>query len=274
MTGIWKIHKIHEMDNSEAILTDEASMVDNSATFYNEDPVTETAKAKPKPKSNTPKLLAILLVLLCVFAYTRKDDIMSNFNFGGPKEEEVPEFDLNKLKEPQPAPTDPNAMAENPIPTIPQPTDMPIDQAAPPPAANSPMPLNSPQAAPDVQAGARPAPQSVSNKISKISWEVPENVANNPKIRKYLQIAGRTLKLSLQNDLLVATELPFSNRIMLDLKIAPSGNLIMTDFVISSGSKQIDNIVLQSVKDTLKYVRPPLGEIQSPNSNFTLIINF
>ena len=61
---------------------------------------------------------------------------------------------------------------------------------------------------------------------------------------------------------------------MIDLRIAPSGNLISTDFVISSGSKQIDNIVLQSVKDTLKYVRPPMGEIQSPNSNFTLIINF
>ena len=61
---------------------------------------------------------------------------------------------------------------------------------------------------------------------------------------------------------------------MLDLKSAPSGNLVTSYFVISSGSKQIDNIVLQSVKDTLKYVRPPLGEIQAPNTNFTLIINF
>ena len=42
---------------------------------------------------------------------------------------------------------------------------------------------------------------------------------------------------------------------MIDLRIAPSGNLISTDFVISSGSKQIDNIVLQNmvkVKRTLK----------------------
>ena len=253
-------------DNPDTLLTNEATMVDNSANLYNDDTDALNNVEKEKPKSRAPQLMVVLVIMMCACLYVNKDIIMDNLNIqfpSKPEEPAVPEFDLNSLKEPTPA----DASQDSPIPSIPQPTDMPD---APPATPAEPAPSAQAPAVP--QAGA--VPQNSSNKITKLSWEVPENMANNQKIRKYLQIAGRTLKLSLQNDLLVATELPFSNRVMLDLRIAPSGNLISSDFVISSGSKQIDNIVLQSVKDTLKYVRPPMGEIQSPNSNFTLIINF
>ena len=253
-------------DNPNILLTDEATMVDNSQKLYETqaDPLTQMGNNKPKSKA--PQLMVVLIILLCACAYVNKDIIMDNLNISFPKKAEepaTPEFDINSLKEPTPE------EGANPIPNLPQPTDMPDTApiAPPAPVANTETAQPQPQKVGTV-------PQNTSNKISKLSWEVPENMANNPKIKKYLQIAGRTLKLSLQNDLLVASELPFSNRVMVDLKIAPSGNLISTDFVISSGSKQIDNIVLQSVKDTLKYVRPPLGEIPAPNSNFTLIINF
>ena len=253
-------------DNPDTLLTNEATMVDNSANLYNDDTDALNNVEKEKPKSRAPQLMVVLVIMMCACLYVNKDIIMDNLNIqfpSKPEEPAVPEFDLNSLKEPTPA----DASQDSPIPSIPQPTDMPD---APPATPAEPAPSAQAPAVP--QAGA--VPQNSSNKITKLSWEVPENMANNQKIRKYLQIAGRTLKLSLQNDLLVATELPFSNRVMIDLRIAPSGNLISSDFVISSGSKQIDNIVLQSVKDTLKYVRPPMGEIQSPNSNFTLIINF
>lgn len=252
-------------DNPDTLLTNEATMVDNSANLY-DDTDTLNSVEKEKPKSRAPQLMVVLVIMMCACLYVNKDIIMDNLNIqfpSKPEEPAAPEFDLNSLKEPTPA----DAPQDSPIPSIPQPTDMPDS-----PPATPAEPATSSQAPSVPQAGA--VPQNSSNKITKLSWEVPENMANNQKIRKYLQIAGRTLKLSLQNDLLVATELPFSNRVMIDLRIAPSGNLISSDFVISSGSKQIDNIVLQSVKDTLKYVRPPMGEIQSPNSNFTLIINF
>lgn len=264
-------------DNPEMLLTDEATMVDNSANLYDEQS-TGTDAPKAKPKSRAPQLAVVLVVLMCACVYVNKDIIMDNFNISFPKkaEEPVPEFDLNSLREPQPAPgaeqEQEPAAEESPIPSIPQPTDMPDAPPAAPTEQASASPA--PVAADASQPAPVAVPQNTSNKITKLSWEVPENLASNDKIRKYLQIAGRTLKLSLQNDLLVATELPFSNKIMLDLKIVPSGNIVSSDFIISSGSKQIDNIVLQSVKDTLKYVRPPLGEIQSPNSDFTLIINF
>ncbi len=256
-------------DDPERLLTDEAAMVDNSSNLYDEDNTSSLSQQGEKPKSRAPQLAVVLVVMMCACLYVNKDLIMENMNISFPnkaEETDVPEFDLNKLREPQPAPTD------SPIPDLPQPTDTPEIPAAPAPTQEPAVPVEPQPNTQTPPAGA--VPQNTSNKITKLSWEVPENVANNQKIRKYLQIAGRTLKLSLQSDLLVATELPFSNKIMLDLKIAPSGNLVTSDFVISSGSKQIDNIVLQSVKDTLKYVRPPLGEIQAPNTNFTLIINF
>lgn len=256
-------------DDPERLLTDEAAMVDNSSNLYDEDNTSALSQQGEKPKSRAPQLAVVLVVMMCACLYVNKDLIMENMNISFPnkaEEADVPEFDLNKLREPQPAP------ADSPIPDLPQPTDTPEIPAAPASTQEPSVPVEPQPNTQTPPAGA--VPQNTSNKITKLSWEVPENVANNQKIRKYLQIAGRTLKLSLQSDLLVATELPFSNKIMLDLKIAPSGNLVTSDFVISSGSKQIDNIVLQSVKDTLKYVRPPLGEIQAPNTNFTLIINF
>ena len=271
LDSIYQQEERRDMNNPlegdpDTLLTNEATMVDNSANLYNDETDTLNTVEKQKPKSRAPQLMVVLVIMMCACLYVNKDIIMDNLNIqfpSKPEEPAAPEFDLNSLKEPTPA----DASQESPIPSIPQPTDTPD---APP---EVPAGQNQQAQAPAVpQAGT--VPQNSSNKITKLSWEVPENMANNQKIRKYLQIAGRTLKLSLQNDLLVATELPFSNRVMIDLRIAPSGNLISSDFVISSGSKQIDNIVLQSVKDTLKYVRPPMGEIQSPNSNFTLIINF
>lgn len=110
--------------------------------------------------------------------------------------------------------------------------------------------------------------------VSKVAWEIPENIAYNDSIRKYLQIAGKNLKLALQNDLLLATDIPYSNSVIIDLKVNSGGDLQSTKIMTSSGSKQIDTIVLQSVKETLKYVKLPQGEVSGNNLNVTLIINF
>ena len=116
--------------------------------------------------------------------------------------------------------------------------------------------------------------QPVTASISKIAWEVPEDLAYNDSFRKYLQTAGKNLKLTLQNDLLLATEMAYSNRVVVDLTIDRSGTISATKIVASSGSKQIDGIVLQSVKETLNYLKPPSSEISGQSVNATLIINF
>lgn len=116
--------------------------------------------------------------------------------------------------------------------------------------------------------------EPVNASVSKVAWEVPEDLAYNDSFRKYLQIAGRSLKLNLQNSLLLATEMAYSNKVIVDLAVAAGGNVQSANILVSSGSKQIDNIVLQSVKETLKYLKMPADELVGQSANLTLIINF
>ena len=116
--------------------------------------------------------------------------------------------------------------------------------------------------------------EPVNASISKIAWEVPEDLAYNDSFRKYLQIAGKNLKLNLQNNLLLATEMAYSNKVIVDLEISKDGALRTSNIVVSSGSKQIDKIVLQSINETIKYLKMPSSEISGQSVIATLIINF
>lgn len=116
--------------------------------------------------------------------------------------------------------------------------------------------------------------EPVSTTISKVAWEVPEELAYNDSFRKYLQIAGKSLKLNLQNNLLLANEMAYSNKVIVDLTISRDGSLQSSDISLSSGSKQIDKIVLQSVKETLKYLKMPSNELSGQSAVATLIISF
>lgn len=116
--------------------------------------------------------------------------------------------------------------------------------------------------------------EPVNANISKIAWEVPEDLAYNDSFRKYLQIAGKNLKLNLQNNLLLVSDMAYSNNVVLDLSINKDGSIGSVSFVVSSGSKQIDKVVLQSVKETLKYLKMPSDELRGGSANATLIINF
>jgi len=116
--------------------------------------------------------------------------------------------------------------------------------------------------------------EPVNATISKIAWEVPEDLAYNDSFRKYLQIAGKNLKLNLQNDLLLTNEMAYSNKVIVDLVITKNSTLQSSKVLVSSGSQQIDKIVLQSVKETIKYLKVPSSELNSPTAEATLIINF
>lgn len=116
--------------------------------------------------------------------------------------------------------------------------------------------------------------EPVNANVSKVAWEVPEEFAYNDGFRKYLQIAGKNLKLNLQNNLLLANEMAYSNKVIVDLAINKDGSLLSENLMTSSGSKQIDKIVLQSVKETLMYLKMPPGELSGNSVSATLIINF
>ena len=108
--------------------------------------------------------------------------------------------------------------------------------------------------------------------VNKIVWDVPNELSYSSKMQNYLRTAGRSIKLSLSTDLLLATEYAYTNQIKVGLKLDKSGSVRDARILSSSGSTQIDNIVLQSVKDTLNIVKPPVDEISTPEFNLNLII--
>ena len=103
---------------------------------------------------------------------------------------------------------------------------------------------------------------------------MPGSLSYSSKMQNYLRTAGKSIKLSLSADLLLATEYAYTNQVKVNLKLSKDGNVQDAKIASSSGSTQIDNIVLQSVKDTLNVVKPPSNEVKTPDFNLSLIIYF
>lgn len=108
--------------------------------------------------------------------------------------------------------------------------------------------------------------------VNRLVWDVPDVLSQSSKIQSYLRTAGKSIKISLSTDLLLATEYAYTNQVKVGLTLSSDGSIQDSKILSSSGSSQIDNIVLQSVKDTLNVVKPPSGEIKSPNFKLNLII--
>ena len=109
--------------------------------------------------------------------------------------------------------------------------------------------------------------------VQKLTWSVPDYLSYNDQFKRYLQTAGKSLKLTLSSDLLLATEYAYSPEMSVDIILAKEGTFKDAKIGLSSGSSQIDGIVLRTVKDTLKVVKPASGEIPTDNFKLGLIIN-
>ena len=93
--------------------------------------------------------------------------------------------------------------------------------------------------------------------VRKVSWEVPDYVSYNANFRQYFQSAGKSLKLSLTSDLLLATDYAYSDQVRVSVLFDKDGTFKDSKILLSSGSTQIDNIVLQTVNQTLKVLKAP-----------------
>lgn len=110
--------------------------------------------------------------------------------------------------------------------------------------------------------------------IKKVTFEIPDYLSYSEGIRKYLQTVGRSVKLSATSDLLLTTDYSKTDRVKVALTLTSAGNIKKADIAISSGSDQIDQIVLQSVKNTLNIVKPPADEVKGDEFNLAVIMKF
>ncbi len=142
--------------------------------------------------------------------------------------------------------------------------------------ANMPDDISNSNMEPDVSRSVSDAlnTEPIVPSISKIAWEVPEDLAYNDLFRKYLQTLGTNLKLSLNNDVLLVPDMVYSAKMVVDIKVSKSGSLEAANIVASSGSKKIDDLVLRNIKNSVNYLKPPASEVNGNTFNATLIINF
>lgn len=110
--------------------------------------------------------------------------------------------------------------------------------------------------------------------ITKISWEVSQKLAADPTFKNYLQVAGKNLQMNLQNDLSYTTDFNYNNKVKVSMEIAKDNTIKRIQATESSGSEQIDNVVLQSIKETLKYINVPDIKDYNGNYNLSVVINF
>ncbi len=88
--------------------------------------------------------------------------------------------------------------------------------------------------------------------LKGINWQCAPNLFTDKQFKVYLQGLDNTLKLNLKKNLLNASETNSNDTVSIKLAIDNNGNLIRSMIDKSSGSNQIDNIVLQSINETLE----------------------
>ena len=85
-----------------------------------------------------------------------------------------------------------------------------------------------------------------------ISWMCAPNLFTDNVFKNYLQNLDNVLKLNLRKNILNTTEIPTNNNVTVKIAIDNNGHLLKTLISNSSGSNEIDNIVLQSIKETIE----------------------
>lgn len=109
--------------------------------------------------------------------------------------------------------------------------------------------------------------------VSKVSWEV-QNELKNDSQKKFLQSAGKSIRLNLQNDLLLSGSAAVNNKVKFNIRFLRDGSIEEIEVAESSGTGAVDKIIQKSIEDTLSFMRPPKGSFVGKRNALTLIIEF
>ena len=99
-----------------------------------------------------------------------------------------------------------------------------------------------------------------SNNISVrgVNWLCSPQLFTNGEFKNYLQKLDNVLKLNLRKNILDVVEAPQNNSVEVKLAVDNNGNLSRYMVSQSSGSQRIDDVVLQSIKETFEGEKSPI----------------
>lgn len=108
--------------------------------------------------------------------------------------------------------------------------------------------------------------------VSKIVWDVPEYLTYNDDFNNYLQTLGSTLKLNLSSDLLLISENTVFNKVKVKIQLKDSGKKYSAEIEEGCGTQSVDDLVLQSVKNTLNLLKPPVNSLETADEDLYISI--
>ena len=109
--------------------------------------------------------------------------------------------------------------------------------------------------------------------VSKVSWEVSSNVTKDSQ-KRFLQQTGKTIQLNLQNDLLLTRESIINSKVKYEIVFYKDGTVESIETLKSTGSDAIDEVIKQSIQNTMYYMRPPKGSFVGKKNSLILDIEF
>jgi len=236
---------------------DETAFLENLGVIHENKPAEKLSFLKLTNTDNGKKAIIVTAALVTVIASASAFALLKPKN-NNEIESIPPLAETNAIEESIPAINENNDIDTN----IPAFTPQKINTPAPPSSELKTQSLSN----------QKPPSSESYLSVQRVMWEVPDYLSYSDKFKTYLRTAGRSIKLSLSSDLLLATEYAYTNSVKVDIKLTNRGDVSSTKIINSSGSNQIDQIVLQSVKDTLNVLKPPSSEIKSPDFNLSIII--
>ena len=123
----------------------------------------------------------------------------------------------------------------------------------------------------DIQRPVQTQP-TYSPNVLKIAWEAPEALVKKQNYTSFLQLAGKNIKLNLQNDLLLVRDVPLNRVVRVAVKVASNGDVKSVKIIQPSGSEAIDASINRVINDTLKYMKPPSHGLIARPADLSLTI--
>ena len=118
---------------------------------------------------------------------------------------------------------------------------------------------------------ANSAPASVKN----VNWLCTPQLFTDPTFKAFLQDIDGLLKMNLRKNILNATETPKNQAISIKMAVDNNGKIEKMIVSESSGSEQIDNIVLQSINESLTGKKSPIlndGKLKADRYHLKVVI--
>ena len=94
--------------------------------------------------------------------------------------------------------------------------------------------------------------------IHKLSWGVSATLASDTALKQYLQSVGKIIKSDLQKNLAALKGITPTSAAKVQIKIDENGGLQDIVIIKSSGVTEVDNVVLQSVKQSVNSCPLPI----------------